>query len=181
VPTTSDPAPSAGQRIDPAFDLDERAMVASFLDYHRDTVVMKASGLTQDQMAVRLPSSTLTIAGLVKHLALVEDSWFTERFAGLGRGPWPEIDWDRDPDWEFRTALDESPEDLLATYAAACDRSRVVIAAAESLDQHSVEISRREGTPFTLRWILLHMIEETARHNGHLDLLRELVDGHTGE
>jgi uncharacterized damage-inducible protein DinB len=156
-------------------------MLAAYLDYHRATVMGKASGLTQAQMALRLPSSTLTIAGLVKHLALVEDSWFTERFAGLGRGPWPEVDWDRDPDWEFRTALDETPEALLALYGAACDRSRAVLAAAGSLDQRSVEISRREGEPFTLRWILLHMIEETARHNGHLDLLRELADGATGE
>jgi uncharacterized damage-inducible protein DinB len=181
VGTTSDPAEPAGARIEPTFDLDERAMVTAYLDYHRATVVWKASGLSKDQMALRLPSSTLTVAGLVKHLALVEDSWFTERFAGLGRGPWPEVDWEQDPDWEFRTALDETPEALLALYQAACDRSRAVAAAAVSLDQESVEISRREGVPFTLRWVLLHLIEETARHNGHLDLLRELADGTTGE
>lgn len=155
-------------------------MLSQYLDYHRATVVWKASGLTQAQMAQRLPSSSLTIAGLVKHLALVEDSWFTERFAGLGEGMWAGIDWDADPDWELRTALDESPEDLLALYASACDRSRVVMAAADSLDQRSAA-PLRTGEHFTLRWMVLHMIEETARHNGHIDLLRESIDGLTGE
>jgi hypothetical protein len=173
--------PEASDRVEPTFDLDERAMLTSFLDYHRDTVLWKASGLTREQMAATLPPSSLTIAGLVKHLALVEDTWFTERFAGAGAGQWSSIDWDADPDWEFRTALDDEPEALLAMYAAACARSRAVTDGAASLDDHSVGVDRREGTPFTLRWILLHMLEETARHNGHLDLLRELADGTAGE
>ena len=167
----------AAGRVDPAFDADERTMLLAFLDYHRATLVWKASGLTQEQMARTLPSSSLTIAGLVKHMALVEDSWFTERFAGLGEGIWEGIDWDADRDWEFHTAVDDSPEELLALYAAACDRSRAVVAATESLDQRAV--AARD--PITLRWVLLHMIEETARHNGHIDLLREPIDGLTGE
>lgn len=170
-----------GGRVDPAFGADERTMLGQYLDYHRATVMWKASNLTQEQMARTLPSSELTIAGLVKHLALVEDSWFTERFAGLGEvEPWAGVDWDADRDWEFHTAVDDPPEDLLALYAAACARSRAVVAAAESLDERSVAPSRT-GDHFTLRWILLHMIEETARHNGHIDLLREPIDGLIGE
>jgi uncharacterized damage-inducible protein DinB len=132
-------------------------------------------------MAATLPTSSLTIAGLVKHLTLVEDKWFTERFGGLGAGQWQGIDWDGDPDWEFRSAADDEPEELLGWYRAACARSRAVADAAASLDDRSVEVDPRAGTPFTLRWVLLHMLEETARHIGHLDLLRELADGTTGE
>jgi uncharacterized damage-inducible protein DinB len=169
-------------RIEPRFDEDERSMLASYLDYHRATLVWKASGLTQAQLAQPVPSSSLTIGGLVKHMALVEDSWFTERFAGLGEPePWVGVDWDADPDWEHHSAAHDTPEQLLALYAEACARSRVAYDAAESLDQRSVVADRRTGEPFTLRWMVLHMIEETARHNGHVDLLREAVDGLTGE
>lgn len=167
-------------RWEPALGADERTMLTGFLDYHRATVVWKVSGISAAQMAATIPSSSLTIAGLLKHLALVEDSWFTERFAGQGEGQWAGIDWEADPDWEFRTALDDTPADLLTLYAASCARSRAVIDAAVSLDQLSV-IPDRTGPHFSLRWILLHMIEETARHNGHLDLLRESIDGETGE
>jgi uncharacterized damage-inducible protein DinB len=169
-------------RTEPAFGADERTMLAGYLDYHRATLAWKASGLTQAQLAQRIPSSSLTIGGLVKHLALVEDSWFTERFAGLGEpAPWAGVDWDADPDWEHHSAADDTPEQLLALYADACERSRSVYAEATSLDQPSVVPDRRTGEPFTLRWMVLHLIEETARHNGHVDLLREFVDGLTGE
>jgi uncharacterized damage-inducible protein DinB len=176
------PAEDLHGRVEPAFDADERTMLEGYLDYHRATVLWKASGLTQAQLAQTVPSSSLTIGGLVKHLALVEDSWFTQRFAGLDEpAPWVGVDWDADPDWEHHSAADDSPDDLLGLYAAACARSRAVFAAAESLDQHSVVSDRRTGAPFSLRWILLHMLEETARHNGHVDLLRESIDGLTGE
>ncbi len=170
-------------RTDPAFDLDERAMLSAYLDYHRATLVWKASGLTQAQLNHTIPSSELTIGGLVKHMALVEDSWFTERHAGLAEPePWAGVDWEADRDWDFHSAVDDTPEALLALYAAACDRSRAVVAAAESLDAPSVATSRHQpGEHFTLRWILLHMIEETARHNGHADVLREAIDGTVGE
>jgi len=176
------PADDLHGRVEPAFDADERTMLAGFLDYHRATVAWKAAGLTQAQLAQPMPSSTLTIGGLVKHLALVEDSWFTERFAGLDEpAPWAGVDWDADPDWEHHSAAHDAPEDLLALYAQACERSRSVYGAADSLDQVAQAMDRRTGRPFTLRWIMLHMIEETARHNGHIDLLREAIDGVTGE
>jgi uncharacterized damage-inducible protein DinB len=169
-------------RWEPELDADERGMLTSFLDYQRATLVWKASGLTQEQMGRTVAASSLTIAGIVNHLALVEDSWFTEDFAGRPMpAPFTDVDWDADPDWEHRTALDEAPDVLLARYASACERSRAVVAAAASLDAPSVAFAKREGIPFTLRWILVHMIEETARHNGHVDLLREAIDGVTGE
>jgi hypothetical protein len=115
----------------------------------------------------------------VKHLALVEDSWFTVRFAGHPEPEdWAEADFDVDPDWEFHTALDEPLDDLVALYEAACERSRQAAAGRELDDVGAVE--RRDG-PFTLRFALVHMLEETARHLGHLDILRELLDGSTGE
>ena len=169
-------------RIDPDPTGDERTLLSQFLDYHRTTLTQKASGLDRQQFATRLGRSTLTLAGLVKHAALVEDSWFGEvLLGGEPREPWAGIDWDADPDWEFRTALDEDPEDLLALYAAACERSRAAVAQVGDLDTLAVKPSRRTGRPFNLRWIMLHMIEETARHNGHADLLRENIDGATGE
>jgi uncharacterized damage-inducible protein DinB len=169
-------------RSEAGFYDDERTMLAGFLDYHRATLVWKASGLTQAQLAQPVPTSALTIGGLVKHLSLVEDSWFTDRFAGAGMPErWASVDWDADPDWEHHSAADDRPEDVLAQYAESCSRSRVAYEAAGSLDQRSVGTDRGTDQPFSLRWIMLHMIEETARHNGHVDLLREAIDGTTGE
>jgi uncharacterized damage-inducible protein DinB len=143
--------------------------------------VMKISGLTKDQLAVRLGPSTLTLAGLVKHLALVEDSWFQEDLFGRKLPePWASAPFDDDPDWEFHSAVDDSPSDLLDLYAAACERSRAAVA---EVGDPAAWAARplRNGMRINLRWILLHMIEETARHNGHADLLRESIDGQTGE
>jgi uncharacterized damage-inducible protein DinB len=172
---------SAMTRIDPPLAADERTMLAAFLDYHRATLLDKVDGLDRWQMAQATSASTLTLGGLVKHMALVEDSWFNDRF--LGRDslePWASVSWDDDPDWEFHSAIRDQPEELIALYGAACDRSRIAFDQAVSLDVESVEPDR-SGAAFTLRWIMLHMIEETARHNGHADLLRESIDGATGE
>ena len=128
-------------RTEPAFDLpDERTMLAAYLDYHRATLLMKASGLTQAQLAQTLASSSLTLGGLLKHMALVEDSWFTERFAGQPMPPpFDAVDWDADPDWEFRTRGRRLPR--VAARSATRRRAtavRAVTAAAASLDQRSV-------------------------------------------
>ena len=169
-------------RTEPAFDLGEAEMLSGFLDYHRATVLMKVDGLSQAQLSRTIASSSLTLAGLLKHLALVEDTWFTERFAGRPMPPpFDGIDRDADPDWELRTAAEDTPEWLVGRYEEACVRSRAVVAAADSLDQRAIAGRSRSGEVFTLRWILCHMIEETARHNGHADLLREAIDGVTGE
>jgi uncharacterized damage-inducible protein DinB len=168
VPT--DP-PETGTELD---------QLTAYLDQQREAVLRKADGLTREQLAQPHPPSTLTLGGLLNHLALVEDSWFRLRFAGLARdGLWTGIDWDADPDHEFRTAADLEPDELRRRYEEACARSREVVARAEDPDQLSVQ-PRRNGARFSLRWLLLHLIEETARHAGHADLLREAVDGSTG-
>jgi hypothetical protein len=172
------------ERRDPENAADELTMLTQYLDYHRATFVQKASGLTREQMGRRVGASSLTLAGLTKHLALNEDSWFQSVLLGRElRSTWRAVDFDADPDWEFRTALDEEPADLLALYADCCAASRDAVAEAAGaggLDALSHEHSRR-GEAFSLRWVILHMIEETARHNGHADLLRESIDGLTGE
>lgn len=170
------------QRRDPEIRGDERTMLEQFLDYHRATVVLKVEGLTDEQMARTAPASELSLAGLLAHLALVEDSWFRVRL--LGEEPaerWRHVDWEADPDWEFRTARGEPAAELIRRYEAACDASRDAVASVSSLDALSVTSSERRGGQFSLRWLLLHMIEETARHNGHADILRETIDGTTGD
>jgi uncharacterized damage-inducible protein DinB len=153
-------------RTEPPETGTELGLLTSYLDYQRETLLLKAEG---------------TLGGLLNHLALVEDSWFRVRFAGLPEDElWAGIDWDADPDHEFRTAVEVEPEELRRRYRQACDRSREVVARADGPGQLSVE-PRRTGARFELRWVLLHLIEETARHAGHADLLREAIDGTTGE
>ncbi|WP_460520480.1 DinB family protein [Flindersiella endophytica] len=172
---------AAALRADPDPAACERDMLSQYLDFQRATVLAKTAGLDRGQMAVRLPTSSLTLGGLLYHLALVEEGWFEARFAGLpDREPWAGVDWDADPDWEFRTGADLDPEELRRRYLDACERSRQVTAQAAGLHQESVK-PLANGRPFTLRWVLLHLIEETARHAGHADLIREAVDGTTGE
>jgi uncharacterized damage-inducible protein DinB len=174
------------ERIDPDPAGDELTLLTQYLDYHRATLVQKATGLDRRQMAATVGASELTLAGLVKHLALVEDTWFTRRLLGddpLGE-PWASAPWDDDPDWEFHSAVDDEPAELLGLYATACERSRAAtatVARSRGLDALSARAPRPDVPHVSLRWILLHMIEETARHNGHADLLREAIDGTTGE
>jgi uncharacterized damage-inducible protein DinB len=169
-------------RTDPPDSGPELQALTAFLDFQRETVLLKTEGLSREQLAQQLPSSSLTLAGLLNHLALVEDSWFPVRFLGLPDDPlWAGVDWEADPDHEFHTALDLTPEELRERYRRACDRSREVVAQAGGLDQLSVGTSRRTGNRWDLRWVLLHLIEETARHAGHADLLRESIDGSVGE
>lgn len=170
--------PAAAERPFPAVrDADERRLLTGLLDWYREGVAAKVGGLRDEQARRRLVGSPTTVIGVVKHLALVEDSWFAHRFAGgTEPEPWASAPFDVDPDWEFHSALDDRLADVLALYGAACERSRAVCADAELDDR-----SRGEERPFTLRFVLVHLIEETARHLGHLDILRELTDGATGE
>jgi uncharacterized damage-inducible protein DinB len=168
-------------RTDPPDTGPELAQLTAYLDYQRDTMLLKTEGLTREQLAQPHPPSSMTLGGLLNHLALVEDSWLRVRFSGLPDDElWAGIDWDADHDHEFRTAVDLQPAELRRRYEQACARSREVVAGAESLDQVSVA-ERQNGLHFDLRWVLLHLIEETARHAGHADLLREAIDGITGE
>jgi uncharacterized damage-inducible protein DinB len=169
-------------RVEPPQRADELTSLEAYLDYQRETMAARLAGLTAEQATRPLAPSPLTLAGLVKHLALVEDTWFQERL--LGRPlpePWAGAPFDDDPDWEFHSARHEPPGDLLVLYARACDRSRAAVAALGDPGALSATPRPRTGEHFTLRWMLLHMIEETARHNGHADLIRESIDGVTGE
>jgi uncharacterized damage-inducible protein DinB len=168
-------------RIDPPETGTELDQLTAFLELQRATMLLKCVNLTREQFAQRHPPSTLTLGGLLNHLALVEDSWFRVRFSGLPEDErWAGIDWDADPDYEFRTAADDEPDELRRRYEESCARSREVVAAADSPDQLSVKV-RGNGAHFDLRWVMLHLIEETARHVGHADLIRESIDGVTGE
>ncbi len=167
-------------RLDPPTHGDERTLLLAFLQYHRDTLRTKAGGLDQQQLATALPPSDMTLGGMVKHLGLVENSWLRERLAGDGLSePWRSTDWDADEDWDWHSAKDDTPEQLWALYDEMVADADAVVAA-HDLD-HLSAVPSRDGEPFSLRWILLHMIEEYARHNGHADLLRERVDGATGD
>ena len=171
-------------RPDPPIAADEAATLAGFLDFQRATLAWKCSGLDTAGLTATVAPSTMTLGGMLKHLALVEDSWFTRVFLEKDRpAPWNAVDWDADPDWEWRTAADDSPEELLQLWQDSIARSRAVLAdalATGGLDQPA----RRpwpDGRAPSLRWIMCHMIEEYARHNGHADLIRESIDGQTGE
>lgn len=148
--------------------------LTSVLDFLRGTVVRKVSGLTDDQAASHpVPASALTPAGVVKHLTGVERFWFSIDFAGHDLPhPWPEDD----PHGAFPLEPDDTVAGLLAAYEAECERSRRAIAGADLGAR-----ARGEGMEFVLRYALTHLIEETARHCGHLDLLRESIDGSRGQ
>ncbi|MGA8248826.1 MAG: DinB family protein [Nocardioides sp.] len=173
------------ERTDPPLVADEATTLRSYLDYHRDTLRWKAGGLTQEQLATRLAPSTMTLGGIMKHMSLVEEGWFSRTLLGNEYTErWGAVDWQSDPDWEWRTAADDSPETLRAVFDAACahsDRCIEQALADDGLDTRSARSSQREDSPFSLRWIMVHMIEEYARHNGHADLIRESIDGETGE
>jgi hypothetical protein len=152
----------------------ERELLARFLDFERDTLLWKLSGLTEEQLRTKQTPSGMSLLGLVKHLAYVERNWFQYRFLGHKVYiPWRTDDREGD----FRIEADESPDSVLSFYKAEVEASRRIAAETASLDMLAVDPDR----PVSLRWILIHMIEETARHNGHADILRELTDGQTGE
>ena len=173
------------QRVDPPLRATEAETLRAFLDYHRDTLRTKVAGLDRGQLGQALAPSTMTLGGMVKHLTLVEDNWFSVVLEGNPYDePWDAIDWESDPDWEWRTGSADEPEALMAAYEKTVARVDANITAAlerDGLDALSAKESRHGAGRFSLRWILLHMIEEYARHNGHADLLRESIDGQVGE
>jgi Protein of unknown function (DUF664) len=161
-------------RTRPPEDGDERVTLCGLLDFLRATVVNKVAGLT-DEQARRQPldSSALTPAGLVKHLTGVERFWFSIDFAGADIPlPWS----DDDPHGGFVLAADDTLASVVRSYVDECERSRVVVARSD-LD----DVAAGVGMSFRLRYAVAHMVEETARHCGHLDLMRERIDGSTGQ
>jgi uncharacterized damage-inducible protein DinB len=173
------------ERVDPPLRASEAETLLAFLDYHRATFRAKVAGVDAAGLAATVGPSTMTLGGMMKHLTLVETSWISRVLLGGELGePWASVDWDGDPDWEWRTGSTEPADELFAAYDAAvalASRQVTDVLAQDGLDAVSVRPSRTEGTPFSLRWILLHLLEEYARHNGHADLLRESVDGTVGE
>ena len=158
---------------------DERTVLTTLLDYVRDTVHVKCAGLTDEQARrAPLPGSPLTtISGLVSHLRWVEYYWIRVILLGEeDRMPVTE----EDPDAEMRLGLDVPLARLLAEYRASCTQLNALVAPLD-LDTPSRGALSWRDEPVTLRWVLFHLIEETARHNGHLDILREMADGVTGQ
>ena len=164
-------------RIDMPASFDERTMLTTMLDYTRATVHAKCAEVAAaGARSAPLPTSPLmTLSGIVNHLRWVENWWFEVIFQDLPNlAPWTEDDIDR----EWRIAVETPIEDLLAEYEGQCRTNRELVARLE-LDTEA-KVTVRDGQTVTLGWIVLHMIEETARHNGHLDVLRELADRTVG-
>ncbi|MPZ89866.1 MAG: DUF664 domain-containing protein, partial [Nitriliruptorales bacterium] len=152
-------------------------MLEAWLDYHRTTLEMKCEGLPTARLAERsAPPSSLSLLGLVRHMADVERNWFRRILAGETAPPLYYSE--TDPDGEFDNVDTADVADAFATWRAECDHARKIVAEIDSLDV--VGRNLRRGEPVSLRWILVHMIEEYARHNGHADLLRERLDGAVG-
>ncbi len=168
-------AADAIPRTDPARDLGEKDMIAAWLDFHRATLLRKCAGLTDEQLRTRsCEPSTLTLLGLVRHLTDVEHGWFADFD---GRENPPRYYTDDDPEGDFENLDSADVATVLATYDAECELSRATLAAHE-LDS---TVPARTGDAYSLRWVAMHMLEEYARHSGHADLLRERIDGTTGE
>jgi len=153
----------------------EREQLEAWLDYQRQTLLLKCSGLTAEQLRqCAVPPSTLSLLGLVRHLADVERSWFRTRSGGEGlAGRWATAD---NEDADFDDVETADPQEAFDAFDEEVAGARAA-AAGRSLDDEFVH----RGETLTLRWVYLHMIEEYARHNGHADLLRERIDGSTGD
>ena len=152
----------------------EKETLAVFLDWQRATVLWKLEGLSDEDLRRPMTASGLTMLGVVKHLAHVEHWWFQADFLNReSQFPWT----DEDPDADFRIEPTETTDQILSLYQEETEEARRIVKASslDDLAQHE----KRGG--YSLRWIIIHMIEETARHNGHLDLMREAIDGVTGE
>jgi len=164
------------ERVDPPLVADERTMLRAWLDWHRSTLAVKCRGLSGEQLRRRsMPPSTLSLLGLVRHLAEVERTWFRRVIAGEDI---PLVWSDR---LDFQEAYDATTADMgeaFAAWEAEVAAARVVEVAAETLDVTGFQPKWEEWV--SLRWVFMQVIHEYARHNGHADLLREGVDGQTG-
>ncbi|MFJ9949580.1 DinB family protein [Kitasatospora sp. NPDC091207] len=164
------------ERIAPPLTGGEREMLRAFLDFHRATLAMKCEGLTEEQLRLRSsPPSTLSLLGLVRHMAEVERTWFRRV---IGKEDVPLV-WS--PDGDFQVAYDAGDADrgeAFAAWAAEVEHARRIERAAPSLDVTGH--MPKWGEDVSLRLVMLHLIHEYARHNGHADFLREAIDGSVG-
>lgn len=171
-------------RPEPPEAAGELDTLVGFLEFHRATLAWRCAGLDAEQLDRALAPSPITLGGLLKHLACVEDYWFVEVIAGKPASPpWDQVDWEADRDWDWHSAAQDTPEQLLALWQTSVERSRGELAAALALGGDGRLGRRAPGAKgrFSLRWVLTHLVEEYARHNGHADLVRESIDGQTGE
>jgi Protein of unknown function (DUF664) len=154
------------------------------LERQRRILAWKCGGLDAAGLRATVGVSSVTLGGLLKHLALIEDEYFSRRLLGQDFGPpWDTVDWDADPDWEWHSAAGDTPEQLLTLWRAAVSRSRSAVSetlAGGGLDQPA-GFTTSDGRSPSLRRILIDLIEEYARHVGQADLIRESVDGLVGE
>ncbi|MGE5827565.1 MAG: DinB family protein [Micromonosporaceae bacterium] len=171
-------------RPEPPLASGEIETLVGFLEFQRATFAWKSSGLDAAGLRATVGASTMTLGGMLKHLAYYEDHWFSHRMRGNERqAGWNDDDWDADPDWEWNSAAEDSPEKLRTLWLDAVARSRELLAGTLA-DGGLDRLARRslpDGRTPSVRWIVVHMIEEYARHNGHADLIRESVDGLVGE
>jgi uncharacterized damage-inducible protein DinB len=166
------------KRTDPPAVADEKTTLVAFLDYQRQTFLLKCAGLNPAQLVARpSPPSSLSLLGLLRHLTEVEFGWLHARFSGEQDR---EIYGPGDADLEVSEADEHSVAAAFALYAEFVARSQQIVAEAE-LDALTKDAHPRTGEHFSLRWVLQHLLEEYARHNGHADLLREATDGSVGE
>jgi uncharacterized damage-inducible protein DinB len=171
-------------RPEPPVSGDEAATLLGFLEFQRATLAWKVSALDAAALDRSVAASTMTLGGMLKHMAWVETAWFARSLFDLPMGePWDSVDWNADKDWEWHSAAHDTPEALLKLWQGSVEDARVLTARA--LDDGGLgRLADRpwaDGRAPSLRWILVHMIEEYARHNGHADLIREVIDGQTGE
>jgi hypothetical protein len=170
------PSWEADARTDPPLVAGERETLIAFLDWHRETFALKCAGVPSERLSDKgVPPSGLSLHGILRHLTGVERWWFRIQFAGEDL---PLLYYsDDDPDQDF-DSLDGDVTEALAAWREECRRSREIVARTRSLDETGTR--QRTGEPFSLRWTLVSMIAEYARHNGHADLLRERIDGAAG-
>jgi uncharacterized damage-inducible protein DinB len=162
----------------------EAESLLSVLERNRRTFAWKTSELDEEGLRATTAASAMTLGGLVKHVALVEADWLAVKLAGRQYGaPWDAVDFDADPDWEWRTGALDSPEAVYKVWRDAVERSRELTA--EVINERGLDgpasFTWPDGRTPTVRAMLLDMIEEYARHTGHADILREAVDGRVGE
>lgn len=171
-------------RPEPEPNVGEVETLLGFLDYQRATLEWKTRNLDEAGLSMRTAKSSMTLAGLLNHMAWVEDHWFSYFLHNRDRArTWEKADFAADPDWEWNEAVTMSARDVRARWEEVCAKSRIDVADALSSGDlgQSARRSWDSGEAPSLRWIVVHMIEEYARHNGHADILREAVDGETGE
>ena len=170
--------------LEPPPDGTEVETLIGSLERQRRTFAWKCGGLDAAGLRATTAATTMTLGGLLKHLTLVEADYFVWKLLGQDPGaPWNSIDWDADPDWEWRTAAEDSPEKLYAMWESAVARSRAspALALADGDAGQPTRFTWPDGRTPSIRRLLVDMIEEYARHTGHADLLREAVDGLVGE